>query len=137
MAEPVRQWTPVLNRRFSFAAPSDLDLLELDWQAVEPAELNEAPYHSVKARLGENLPDNLQVHSVRSANLPSWLRDLCIAPGEGLHELMVRTSPSGCGTYEDLPLVASGATSETLLVVVEYRGENVIVYRCLFGGEAQ
>jgi hypothetical protein len=45
-------------------------------------------------------------------------------------------SPSGCTSYEDLPLVSSGSR-DTLLIVVEERGEDMIVYRCLYGGEEQ
>jgi hypothetical protein len=137
MAQEVRQWTPVVNRRFSFAPPADLDLLEVDWQAVEREALayenRGEGGDTLLDTLGDDLPEGVEAHVLQWGTVPNWLEGLCRVESEGIHKLVSAVSPSGCWSYEDVPIPAQ--SSQTLVVVVEPREESYVVYRRLYGGE--
>ncbi|RPI84852.1 MAG: hypothetical protein EHM42_07190 [Planctomycetaceae bacterium] len=70
---------------------------------------------------------------VVSQSADEFLNNICAHPNDGLFAVVSRLAPHGGGDFEDLPLLDVGDPAQWLLVICVERGDDLIVWRRLYG----
>lgn len=64
-----------------------------------------------------------------------FLTNICVNANDGLFEVLSQLAPHGGADFEDLPLIDAGDPRQWMLVICVERGEDLIVWRKLYGGD--
>ena len=148
-----RQYTPHLNRLFSLEPAESLP--DLDWAAVTPKALADprspgnVAAELYRGRRGTGSVYVFHRGAVRQLygtrqpfaqfltngdGRRSLLQRVCVRPAEGLFHYVSQIAPTGAPSFEDLAILDPDDPAQWLLVVVEERGDELLVYRCLYRG---
>lgn len=155
--QPMRQWSPRLNRQTRFGGPPPLT--GFDWDAVQKLDLSnaderdelgqrilrispaarirlfhESEIHSLDRHLDDvPSPLNVDVHDPNTRFFP-FVQEVSRRPPSAMFKLMSRIAPTGGMNFEDLALLDTGDPSQWLLVVLVPGDEECVVYRRLYEG---
>jgi len=139
-SEAIRQWQPEVNRIFSFAPPP-VPMIP-DWRAIEEAWPN---LQKMRAKLSQNKSFSGDLYAISSSNsitassgyadiLPATLLNgLCLGDSKGLLSLVSQISPTGGGSFEDMQAMDT-ETNDSVLNIVTWNGDDIVVYRRFFYG---
>lgn len=144
----VKQWSPRMDR-FTQIAPAEGDPpTHIQWGRIT-TELMKA------GRAAEILPDNFRGtlavyhqsdkprvmyggmnpgqigYLSKQGDVSGFVSNLCVRPREGFFTLVSQVSPTGSDNLEDLSVFDQDDRSQWLIVVLEAKGDDLMMYRYL------
>ncbi len=151
----IRQWTPLLNKRFSLDPPPDMP--EVKWDAVGVSDFQahtartEVPYKLFGTRRTHRAVlalNGLRCHEwgghdrawaflTKERGSRGLIQRASVRPQEGLFSIVSQISPAGAPNFEDVALLDPTDPSQWLLLVIEKKGDDIYIYRCLYRAESE
>lgn len=144
MEQTVRQWSPVGMRSVSFEPVADMP--PLNWDAVAPLikASGNPEFGKIKGVLGtvgrdcavyyQRLSGFVTLQAGSGSAFPQVaLQNLSARPAAGgLFALVAQVSPTGGDTLEDVAVLDATDPQQLLLIVVEKKGNDYMIYRRLY-----
>lgn len=144
----IGKWSPRLDR-FTQIAPDEGDApTHIQWgrittELIKAGRLNEilpenfqgtlAVYHRNRAPrvlTGSMYPKNMG-YNTGQGDVSEFVNDLCVRPREGMFAIVSQISPTGSDNLEDLSVFDQDDPSQWLIVVLEGKGDDLMMYRYL------
>ena len=139
MTRSLRQWSPVLQRRFRLGPDPRIRVPAVDWDALESLDPSEPGFEG-RARdlLRPNLPAGPAVWLRSEESMPYVIQaGSAVLPLQSLWRAVrrrgvpARTSPSGSG-FRDLVVSRGPTARDVALLVIERSETEIIFYRRLY-----
>ena len=147
-AQRIGKWSPRLDR-FTQIAPTEGDPpTHIQWgrittELIKANRLHEilpedfrgtlALYHrnrNPRLLKGSMSPQNMG-YDTGQGDVSGLVNDLCVRPREGMFAIVSQISPTGSDNLEDLSVFDQDDPSQWLIVVLEGKGDDLMMYRYL------